>query len=429
MEELKEGWRRVRLGDVIDFNPKETLKKNTMSKYVEMAQLQCFARNIIGYSFKEYKGGTKFRNGDTLLARITPCLENGKTAFVDILEEDEVGFGSTEYIVLRKKEGYTDENYIFYLAISDLFRQIAIKSMTGTSGRQRVQTEVLKNSEIVIPEVNIQKKIASILSLLDEKIELNRKINQNLEEIAQTLFKRWFIDFEFPNEEGKPYKNSGGKMIKSELGEIPEGWRVGSIKEIGNVVTGKTPNTKIKKYYNGIIPFITIPDIHNKIYITKTERTLSELGNNCQKEKRLPQNTIVVSCIATVGLVGITTRPSQTNQQINAIILNNEETLFYFFNYLKRIKTKLILIGSSGTATLNINKSIFEKIEIIIPKLEIMINFNKKLKNIYLKIKLLQEETEKLIEVRDYLLPKLMNGEIDVSNLKIFEILNSDKSK
>ena len=180
MEELKEGWRRVRLGDVIDFNPKETLKKNTMSKYVEMAQLQCFARNIIGYSFKEYKGGTKFRNGDTLLARITPCLENGKTAFVDILEEDEVGFGSTEYIVLRKKEGYTDENYIFYLAISDLFRQIAIKSMTGTSGRQRVQTEVLKNSEIVIPEVNIQKKIASILSLLDEKIELNRKINQNL---------------------------------------------------------------------------------------------------------------------------------------------------------------------------------------------------------------------------------------------------------
>lgn len=429
MEELKEGWRRVRLGDIIDFNPKETLKKNTISKYVEMAQLQCFARNIIGYSFKEYKGGTKFRNGDTLLARITPCLENGKTAFVDILEEDEVGFGSTEYIVLRKKEGYTDENYIFYLAISDLFRQIAIKSMTGTSGRQRVQTEVLKNSEIVIPEVNIQKKIASILSLLDEKIELNRKINQNLEETAQTLFKRWFIDFEFPNEEGKPYKNSGGKMIKSELGEIPEGWRVGSIKEIGNVVTGKTPNTKIKKYYNGIIPFITIPDIHNKIYITKTERTLSELGNNCQKEKRLPQNTIVVSCIATVGLVGITTRPSQTNQQINAIILNNEETLFYFFNYLKRIKTKLILIGSSGTATLNINKSIFEKIEIIIPKLEIMINFNKKLKNIYLKIKLLQEETEKLIEVRDYLLPKLMNGEIDVSNLKIFEILNSDKSK
>ena len=180
MEELKAGWRKVKLGDIIDFNPKETLKKNTISKYVEMAQLQCFARNIIGYSFKEYKGGTKFRNGDTLLARITPCLENGKTAFVDILEEDEVGFGSTEYIVLRKKEGYTDENYIFYLAISDLFRQIAIKSMTGTSGRQRVQTEVLKNSEIVIPEVNIQKKIASILSLLDEKIELNRKINQNL---------------------------------------------------------------------------------------------------------------------------------------------------------------------------------------------------------------------------------------------------------
>lgn len=404
MEELKEGWRKVKLGDVIDFNPKETLKKNTISKYVEMAQLQCFARNIIGYSFKEYKGGTKFRNGDTLLARITPCLENGKTAFVDILEEDEVGFGSTEYIVLRKKEGYTDENYIFYLAISDLFRQIAIKSMTGTSGRQRVQTEVLKNSEIVIPEVNIQKKIVSILSSLDEKIELNRKINQNLEETAQTLFKRWFIDFEFPNEEGKPYKSSGGKMIESELGEIPEGWRVGKLGDFIKFIKGKKPKILVEKE-DGINKFkyLTIKSINN------------EEENYCSDEKVIfvSKNEIMMVMdgassgdiyIGKEGVLGSTLSKIEIEKSIDWSIIYC--LLNYYKNEIKQHNT--------GSAIPHTDKNYIENITFFLPNNGKINYFSKIFKRILLKKIVLEDEVYKLIELRDYLLPRLMSGEISV---------------
>ena len=423
MEELKEGWRRVRLGDVIDFNPKETLKKNTMSKYVEMAQLQCFARNIIGYSFKEYKGGTKFRNGDTLLARITPCLENGKTAFVDILEEDEVGFGSTEYIVLRKKEGYTDENYIFYLAISDLFRQIAIKSMTGTSGRQRVQTEVLKNSEIVIPEVNIQKKIASILSLLDEKIELNRKINQNLEEIAQTLFKRWFIDFEFPNEEGKPYKSSGGKMIESELGEIPEGWKIKNLLEVGDFINGLA----MQKYR----PL----DTEDSLKVIK----IKEMNSGFSKESELCSvnipdtykvnfGDILFSWSGTLKVMFWNKECGGLNQHIFKVIPKNVNKLFLYFWLKIHLQTFIQIAQSKATTMGHIKRNDLNNSKIIVPNTEFWI-YKEKILNSYLeKIVYQSKEIEKLIELRDYLLPKLMNGEIDVSNLKISKILNSDLS-
>ena len=404
MEELKEGWRRVRLGDVIDFNPKETLKKNTMSKYVEMAQLQCFARNIIGYSFKEYKGGTKFRNGDTLLARITPCLENGKTAFVDILEEDEVGFGSTEYIVLRKKEGYTDENYIFYLAISDLFRQIAIKSMTGTSGRQRVQTEVLKNSEIVIPEVNIQKKIASILSLLDEKIELNRKINQNLEEICQNYFVEIFI------------KNSNKNCS------------IGQISDLGNIVSGATPSKKNQKYYTNFgIPWITPKDlskISNK-FISRGNLDITELGFKNSSVRLLPKGSVLFSSRAPIGYIAICSNDVTTNQGFKSIVpFKNIGTEFVYY-FLKN-NVQFLESRASGSTFKEISTTIMATTPAIIPKEDPLKVFKKICINIFEKQYIIEKETEKLIELRDYLLPKLMNGEIDVSNLKISKILNSD---
>ena len=178
--ENKNEWKKVKLKDVIDFNPKEILKKGTIAKYIEMANLQCFQKNILKYEIREYKGGTKFRNGDTLLARITPCLENGKTGFIDFLDENEVAFGSTEYIILREKNEVTDKNFIYYLSISEGFRNLAIKSMSGTSGRQRVQIDALLEAEIFLPPLIIQKKIAKILSDIDSKIELNNKINNNL---------------------------------------------------------------------------------------------------------------------------------------------------------------------------------------------------------------------------------------------------------
>ncbi|WP_438335227.1 restriction endonuclease subunit S [Clostridium cochlearium] len=193
-----ESWKEYKIGDAIQFNPKERIKKGEIAKKIAMEKLEPYTRKITGFEETEFTSGTKFRNGDTLLARITPCLENGKTARVDILNKNEVAFGSTEFIVLREKIGITDNDFIYYLSISPEFRNLAIKSMNGSSGRQRVQKDVLEQCEIKLPSLKEQKAIAHILSTLDEKIETNNQINKKLEEMAQAIFKQWFVDFEFP---------------------------------------------------------------------------------------------------------------------------------------------------------------------------------------------------------------------------------------
>lgn len=177
---MSRGRIKAPLIDYIEVNPKETITKGCISKKIGMDKIQPFCRDISEYELSEFTGGSKFRNGDTIMARITPCLENGKIAMVNVLNKNEVGFGSTEYIVFRAKEGLTTPDFVYYLVCSSLVRDPAIKSMVGSSGRQRVQTDVVKNLEIDFPPLPEQAKIASVLTLLDDKIALNNKINNNL---------------------------------------------------------------------------------------------------------------------------------------------------------------------------------------------------------------------------------------------------------
>ena len=410
-------WKRVKLEDVINFNPKESIKKGEIVKKISMDKLETFTRKISEYEECAFTSGTKFRNGDTLLARITPCLENGKTAQVDILEENEVAYGSTEFIVLREKQGITLNNYIYYLAISPQFREIAIKSMNGSSGRQRVQKDVLCNAEIYLPCIEEQDRISKVLASLDKKIELNNEINKTLEEMAQALFKRWFVDFEFPNEEGKPYKSSGGEMVESEMGLIPKGWKFEELQNISSeIVTGKTPSTKIKENYIGDIPFVTIPDMHDNVYIVQTERNLSEKAVN--NNKILKKNSLIVSCIATPGLVSLASEKCQTNQQINSIIFKDERICYYMYYTLKSLSEYIKMLGSSGSATLNLNKTQFSKIRIKIPCKSVINKYYLSVHSLFEKILLNQKENINLINIRDSLLPKLMSGEIRVDDIE-----------
>ncbi|MGI5101821.1 restriction endonuclease subunit S [Treponema vincentii] len=183
-----ENWRECKLEDIIEFNPKETIQKGSIAKKIEMSQLIPFCRDVIGYTKEIFYSGTKFRNGDTIMARITPCLENGKTAKISLLNDNEIGFGSTEYIILRAKKEISDADYIYYLATSSFVRECAIKSMVGSSGRQRVQLDVVKNLEISCPSYTEQQKIAKLLRLLDDEIELKRQINANLLLLFLLLF-------------------------------------------------------------------------------------------------------------------------------------------------------------------------------------------------------------------------------------------------
>ena len=176
---MRSEWTIRKVKDIAVINPKEILKKGTLSKKVSMDKLQPFTRDIPGFELESFSGGSKFRNGDTIMARITPCLENGKTAKVAILNNDEVGFGSTEYIVFRAQEE-TDEDFLYYLITSPFVREPAIKSMVGSSGRQRVQTDVVANLELLIPPLDVQKKVGGVLKAIDDKIKLNTEINENL---------------------------------------------------------------------------------------------------------------------------------------------------------------------------------------------------------------------------------------------------------
>ena len=397
---LKSEWKLVRAADFIDFNPRESIPKGKMAKKVAMERLQPFCRDIPSYEIAPFNGGTKFRNGDTIMARITPCLENGKTAQVNILEGDEVGFGSTEFIVLREIQGISDKDYIYYLAISPILREKAIKSMVGSSGRQRVQQGVVNDIEFFAPPFSEQVEIGRILGVLDDKIANNTKINHCLEQIAQAVFKSWFVDFE-------PFG-----------GEMPDDWQCCTINNISaDIVCGKTPSTKVHDNFGDDIPFITIPDMHGKVYVTSTERSLSQKGANTQTGKTIPPNSICVSCIATAGLVSLTSVPSQTNQQINTIVCKDGISPYFVYLEMVRISEHIKMLGSSGSATNNLNKRQFSKIEVSIPKNNIMMEFAIAVEPLFETLKHNQQENAHLAALRDTLLPRLMAGEISIAEV------------
>ncbi|KLE15978.1 restriction endonuclease subunit S [Clostridium sp. C8] len=416
-----EEWKKVKLKDIIIFNPKETIKKGQSSKKVAMDKLEPFTRKITGFEEVKFTSGTKFRNGDTLLARITPCLENGKTAQVDILNKNEVGFGSTEYIVLREKINSTDNDFIYYMSISPEFRNVAIKAMNGSSGRQRVQKDVLENSEFMLPPIVEQRAIAKVLSGLDKKIEINNQINDNLEKMAQAIFKQWFVDFEFPNENGEPYKSSGGEMVESELGMIPTGWQVTKIKEIGEVVAGGTPSTKNVEYYDGDIPWITPKDLsgYQRKFISKGERSITTLGLQKSSAKLMRKGTVLFSSRAPIGYIVIAQNDVSTNQGFKSIVCNEDIiNNNYVYYYLKFHKEKIENVASGSTFK-EISGTTMKMLDILVPTMELLNKFKEVVKAYDNVLITNYIENDSLIELRDVLLPKLMSGEIDVSKIDV----------
>lgn len=201
---------------------------------------------------------------------------------------------------------------------------------------------------------------------------------------------------------------------------MPKEWTQGCIDNLGkDIVCGKTPSTKKKEYYGSDIPFITIPDMHNNTYITTTERYLTLLGANSQIKKILPKNSICVSCIGTAGLVSLVSTPSQTNQQINSIIPKDGYSPYYIYLLMKTLSITINKLGQSGSTIVNLSKAQFGKIDVIIPSIKHMSMFDNTVSPIFEYILINQQENKKLIKLRDTLLPKLMSGEIDVSNINL----------
>lgn len=248
-----------------------------------------------------------------------------------------------------------DYEFVYYTLKNDY---TTLASLANGGAQQNLNAQIIKDYVLQMPSLADQRRIASILSSLDRKIELNNKINADLEEMAQAIFKNWFVDFE-------PFKD--GKFVDSELGMIPEGWKVGCLGDMGAVVCGKTPSKSNSNYYGGDIPFIKIPDMHGNVFVENSEDRLTEEGSLSQIKKLIPPYSLMVSCIATVGLVSINTKPSHTNQQINTVIPHNKSALFYLYQHIKNNEEFLKNMGRGGTTTLNVNTKSFSNIRLLIP--------------------------------------------------------------
>jgi type I restriction enzyme S subunit len=393
-EKIPKGWKWVKLGDVVIINPNETLKKGIIAKKVPMEALHPFTKKVKFFAFEKYNGGVKFKNGDTLVARITPSLENGKTVYVDLLDDDEIGFGSTEFIVLREKSGITDKQFVYYFAISNDFRDIAIKSMTGSSGRQRVQNEVVKEFEFPLPPLPEQKAIAEVLSSIDDKIDLLHRQNKTLEEMAMALFRKWFID---PTKDG-----------------LPEGWEERKLKDIYFLEKGIEPGSKNYLETPSIdsIRFIRVGDmLDNKanVYIQK-----DLVGNSTCKF-----DDLLVSFDGTVGRVsfGIEGCYSSGIRKIySKDEIYNKLWLKHQIFVSEDIQDEINMYAE-GTTILHASSSI-EYLSFPFPPKEKIEEYDKFFDPIYKKMLHNKKSIQTLEKLRDTLLPKLMSGEVRVMKKK-----------
>ncbi len=302
-----------------------------------------------------------------------------------------------------------DEGFIYYYLQTLDFKNYNGGSSVPTLNRNHIHTIRVK-----IPSLLEQKSISAILFSLDGKIELNNQINKNLEKIAQAIFKDWFVDFEFPNENGEPYKSSGGEMVGSELGPIPKGWEVKKVGEILRTVLGGTPSRKKKIYWdNGTVPWINSGKV-NEYRIIEPSEYITKIGLEKSSTKLLPKRTTVIAITgATLGKISLLEIDCCANQSIVGILENNIFKSEYIYFWMINIIDRLIA-WQTGGAQQHINKDNVNKFNILVPNEKILLRYYTRIKSIFNKISNNCVESKNLQRLRDILLPKLMSGEIRV---------------
>lgn len=397
---MSDKWFIKKISDIIEVNPKESLLKGKAAKKISMDILRPFCRDISKYEMSEYSGGVKFRNGDTIMARITPCLENGKTAKVNILDDDEVGFGSTEYIVFRAKKGSTDEDFVYYLVCSPLIRDTAIKSMVGSSGRQRVQTDVIKSLELSLPDFNTQKRIGALLKSLDDRISVNTAINENLEQQAQTLFKAWFVDFE-------PFGNV-----------MPDDWKNVTIEDITSLVSrGIAP--KYDEDSNQIVLNQKCIRNHAIDFTPARHHIPKAITEKWLMHGDLLLNSTGQGTLGRAAQVWFEAENMTVDSHITIVRPKKDLLKYYVGLWGITHETEIEALHTGSTGQTELPRDRVKSMSIMLPDDKTLRQFNDIIAPMTQKIVANQEEIVRLASIRDSLLPKLMNGEIDVTAVRI----------
>lgn len=308
---------------------------------------------------------------------------------------------SDNAILAKAKTGF-DNTYMYYLLINENLYNLRIGS-----SQPLITQSTLKKVKVNLPEYSEQKAITKILSDLDEKIETNNKINKKLEEMAQAIFKQWFVDFEFPNEYGKPYKSSSGEMVESELGIIPKGWKVGSIYEVANVIYGAPFSSKKFNEDKIGLPLIRIRDLKT----AKPSFYTEEKHKNATKVKT---GDILVGMDAEFTPTIWRGNEGYLNQRVCMFKSNKDYLHDYFIYEIIKPYMNLMEFSKVGTTVIHLGKGDIDNMKIVIPKRDILKLFYKIIDPIYSKLIEVANENRILTDLRDTLLPKLMSGEIRV---------------
>ena len=390
-------WKEYKLGEIADVQTVPFGSQLHQSDYVYVGipsimpvnignRMDISTEKIVYITEKDAKRLSRYRVqiGDIVYSR------RGDVEKCAYINEKENGWlCGTGCLRIRIDLSKADSKFIAYYLSTDDMKSWISNNAVGTT-MPNLNSSILQQIPLSLPTLPTQRRIATILSSLDDKIDLLHRENATLEQMAETMFRQWFVV------------------------EAKEEWEEKTLSFFGKIVCGKTPSKKEKKYFGGQIPFIKIPDMHNNVFVFNSEDTLTEEGVLSQKEKTIPPFSIIVSCIATVGLVVMNAKKAQTNQQINSIIPEKEYYRYFLFLHLRNMYEELNAMASGGTATLNLNTGNFSKILLPCPTDDYLRVFNEQVKDLFLKIYSNQKQIQTLIQMRDGLLPKLMSNEINL---------------
>lgn len=386
--------RKVYLEEICDIKIGRTPPRRQPQWFNKSHGMRWVSIKDMGNTGKYISQTSEFLAADAIRKFNIPIIPAGTLLMSFKLTVGRLGF--TEYDMCSneaiaqlpiKDPDIVDKNYLYYYLKNFNFGSLSSTSSIATA----VNSKTVKNISVNLPPLDQQKKIADILGSLDEEIELNRRMNETLEQLGQALFCHYFVD----NHEAR-------------------NWKRGVISDLGEVVTGKTPSKKNQKFFGDEMAFLKVPDMHKTSIVIKTSDNLSLAGAESQKAKYIPKWSTCVSCIATVGVVSLAGKNMQTNQQINSIV--PREPYFKFFNYfLMRHKADYIkTLASGGSVAPNLNRGNFSNITVVMPDRELLKEFDTRVSHLFLQMENNLQENETLINIRDSLLPKLISGEIEV---------------
>lgn len=403
-------WREVRLSSLADiysgfaFSSKDMqsegipiIKIGNIKNKVVLSQCDVyFPKDKVLERHKRY-----FLDKNDILIAMTGAGSVGK--FGKMFKKDKEYLVNQRVGIIRANEN-VNAIFLYYILTIPNYESYLYNIGIG-AGQPNISAKDIGSVYISTPDLATQEKIADLLSTYDELIENNNRRIEILEKTAEEIYKEWFVRMRFPG-----YENT--KFIKG----IPEGWEVKRVGDLGEVITGKTPSTKKEEYYGGNIMFVKTPDMNNNTFVMNTEVYLSKDGSDSQALKLLPKNSIMVNCIgANAGeSVSLNIEEAHTNQQINSIVL--EDTMYREWVYLtvKNLKEIIKLTAATGATMPNLSKGKFERLKILFSTNETIKEFNNNTKDIFENIKVLMLNNQNLIKQRDLLLPRLMNGTIQV---------------